>query len=59
MNGGFSVKKFWWGLDCPPQLINLNNGVALRKMARLVLSNPHSSELGVRSNILRLDLENG
>jgi len=43
MNGVISEMKLWWYLDSPPQLITLNNGVAFRKMANLVLSNPHTS----------------
>jgi len=29
MNGVLSVMKFSWGLESPPQVLNLNQGVAM------------------------------
>jgi hypothetical protein len=29
MNGVLSVRKVWWGLKNPPQVLNLNQGVAI------------------------------
>lgn len=29
MNGVLSVRKVWWHLESPPQLVNLNQGVAM------------------------------
>jgi|GEM_PF-6158837 len=36
---GLSVKVFSWGLDIPPQVLNLNQGVAVCEKGT-VLSNP-------------------
>lgn len=29
MNGVLSVRKGWWGLESPPQVLNLNQRVAM------------------------------
>ncbi len=29
MNGVLSVRIFWWGLESPPQVLNLIQGVAM------------------------------
>jgi len=39
MNGVSSVGIFSWGLESPPQLINLNKR-GYERMERLVFSNP-------------------
>lgn len=43
MNGVLSVRILSWHLESPPQVLNLNQGVALRSWKGLVHSNPHSS----------------
>ena len=58
MNGVLSVKIFSWGLESPPQVLNLNQGVAMceKRGQCFLIPTHHSCALG---KILFTEHKNG
>jgi len=57
MNGVLSVMILWWGLESPPQVLNLNIGVAMSETRSLVLLIPTHHSCAMRVILKQLTIQ--